>query len=102
ESLLEQISSFEKSITLPDAERITGRTGLKKVHALAEFMVAKDLKGALGYLNELNDEGHNLVQFAKDLIHYLRKVLSLKVNPTLDKILEKDLTKEELAAAKKL
>lgn len=102
ESLLEQISSFEKNITLPDAERITGRTGLKKVHAFAELMLAKDIKGALAYLDGLGDDGHNLVSFAKDLIHYLRKVLSLKFNPSLDTALEKDLTKDELAAVKKL
>jgi DNA polymerase-3 subunit gamma/tau len=102
ESLLDQISSLEKNITLDDAERVTGRTGLKKVHGLAEFIIAKDLKGALGYLNELNDEGHNLVQFAKDLIHYLRKVLSLKINPSLEKIMERDLTKDEVAAAMEL
>jgi len=42
------------------------------------------------------------VSFAKDLIHYLRKVLSLKFNPSLDTALEKDLTKDELAAVKKL
>jgi DNA polymerase III subunit gamma/tau len=102
ESLLDQLSSFAKTITLPDAERITGRTGLKKVHGLAEKIIKKDLPGALEYLVELSDEGHNLVQFTKDLIHYLRKVLSLKLNPALEKSLEKDLTKDELVAAKKL
>src|SRR5262249_33098160 len=68
----------------------------------AELMLTKDAKGAIGYINELNDEGHNLVQFTKDLIHYLRKVLSLTLNPALDKTFEKELTKDELAGAKKL
>ncbi|HUC31572.1 MAG TPA: DNA polymerase III subunit gamma/tau [Candidatus Paceibacterota bacterium] len=111
ESLLDQISSLgnaigaggtaagAKGITLADAERVTGRTGLKKVHELAEFIIKKDVKGALGYLNELNEDGHNLVQFTKDLIHYLRKVLSLKINPSLKAIMERDLTKDEVAAA---
>ncbi len=102
ESLLEQLSSFGKNVTLDDAERITGRTGLRKVHALAELVVAKDLKGALAYLAALNDEGHNLVQFTKDLIHYFRKALSLSVNPSLEASFEKDLTHDEIAAIKKL
>lgn len=102
ESLLDQISSLEKAITLADVERVTGRTGLKKVHELAEMIVNKDLKGALGYIGVLNEEGHNLVQFVKDLIHYLRKVLSLKVNPSLESIFERDLTKDEVAGVKKL
>lgn len=111
ESLLDQISSVSggvgaggtsagaKGITLADAERVTGRTGLKKVHGMAEFIIKKDVKSALGYLNELNEEGHNLVQFAKDLIHYLRKVLSLKINPSLKAVMERDLTRDEVAAA---
>src|SRR5262249_4429337 len=79
-----------------------GRTGLKKVHDLAQFIIKKDSKGALAMVAELGDEGHNLVQFTKDLIHYLRKVLSLKINPALESVFEKDLTKDEIAAAKKL
>ncbi|HVM76948.1 MAG TPA: DNA polymerase III subunit gamma/tau [Candidatus Paceibacterota bacterium] len=101
-TLLDQIASLSTSITLADAERITGRTGFKKVHDLAEKIIKKDVKGSLAAVAELGDEGHNLVQFTKDLIHYLRKVLSLKVNPALEAIFEKDLTKDELAAAKKL
>lgn len=100
ESLLDQISTLEsKSITLADAESVTGRTGLKKVHAFAALIIKKDLPGVLASLDELNEEGSNLVQFAKDLIHYLRKVLSLKVNPTLKSIMERDLTKDEVAGA---
>ena len=101
ESLLDQISSLAsaKGIDLADAERVTGRTGLKKVHELAELIIKKDVKGALTNLSELNEEGHNLVQFTKDLIHYLRKVLSLKVNPSLKGIMERDLTRDEVAAA---
>ncbi len=101
ESLLDQISSLAsaKGIDLADAERVTGRTGLKKVHELAALIVAKDVKGALTNLSELNEEGHNLVQFTKDLIHYLRKVLSLKVNPSLKGIMERDLTRDEVAGA---
>ncbi len=111
ESLLEQVSSFgtggspssaARAITLADTERITGRTGLRKVHGFAELLLAKDAKGALAYLAELSDEGHNLVQFTKDLIHYLRKTLSLSVNPSLEPSFEKDLTKDELAAMKVL
>ncbi len=108
ESLLEQVSSFSDggaktaAITLADTERITGRTGLRKVHAFAELMIAKDAKGALAYLAELNDEGHNIVQFTKDLIHYLRKTLSLAINPSLEQSFEKDLTKDELAAMRTL
>jgi len=101
-SLLDQIASLGVKIDLAVAERVTGRTGLKKVHDLAALIVKKDAKAALEYVSLLNDEGYNLVQFTKDLIHYVRKVLSLKVNPSLERVFEKDLTRDEIAAAKKL
>ena len=79
ESLLDQIASFQSKIDLETAERLTGRVGLKKVEEFASLIIKNDLKGALDYLAVINEEGHNLVQLIKDLIHYLRKVLSLKL-----------------------
>lgn len=102
ESLLDQISSFGKKISLTDVERITGRTGLKKISDFAALALKKDLKGALAALAAFSDEGGNPIQFAKDLIHYLRKVLSLKINPALESTFGKELTKDEIATARKL
>jgi len=102
ESLLEQIASMGGAITLADVERITGRTGLGKVAEFAGIVIRKDLKAAIAALSALNDEGANPVQFTKDLIHYLRRVLSLKLNPELEKMFERDLTKDEVSAVKKM
>ena len=102
ESLLDQISSLGGAVTLADVERITGRTGLAKIAEFAAIILRKDLPAALTELSKLNDEGGNPVQFAKDLIHYLRKVLALKLSPPLEKIFERELTKDEVAIVKKL
>ncbi len=102
ESLLDQIASLGGTITLADVERITGRTGLGKVAEFADIIIRRDLPAALGALGMLNDEGGNPVQFAKDLIHYLRKVISLKLNPDLENIFERELTKDEVSVVKKL
>jgi DNA polymerase-3 subunit gamma/tau len=102
ESLLDQISSLGGTITLADVERITGRTGLAKVADFADMVLRKDLSAAIASLGALNDEGGNPVQFTKDLIHYLRKVLSLKLNPDLEKIFERELTKDEVLIVKKM
>lgn len=102
ESLLDQIASFQSKIDLETAERLTGRVGIKKVEEFAAFIVKNDLKGALEYLSAINDEGHNLVQMAKDLIHYLRKVLSIKLNPNLEKVFQSELTNDEILKLKKL
>jgi len=102
ESLLDQIASLEEKIDLGTVERITGRVGLKKVHELAELIVKNNLEEALADLNELQEEGHNMVQLAKDLIHYLRKILSLKMNPVLEKTFAGELTADEIIKLKNL
>ncbi len=102
ESLLDQIGSFGSTIDLKTAERLTGRTGLKKIEEFAELLLKNDLKGSLEYISSINEEGHNLVQFVKDLIHHLRKVLSLRLNPGLEKIFTLELTNEEIVRLKNL
>ncbi|MDP2598689.1 MAG: DNA polymerase III subunit gamma/tau, partial [Candidatus Liptonbacteria bacterium] len=117
ESLLDQISTITptnpgqnpgtrpkqaQNISLSDVERITGRVGFKKVHELAELIVKKDLKGAIAYLAGLSEEGHNLTQLTKDLIHYVRKILSLKLSPGIEEVLRGELTAEEIEKVKKL
>ncbi len=101
-SLLDQIASLGIPIDLAVAERVTGRTGLKKINEFAALILAKDLKAALAYLAALGDDGVNLVQFMRDLIHYLRKVLSLKVNPALAVVFEKELTRDEIQTVARL
>jgi len=102
ESLLDQVRSLGAKITLDAVERLTGRVGLKKVEALAEFLLKEDLPASLEYIAELNEEGQNLVQFTKDLIHYLRKVLSLSLEPALERHFALELTNDEIERMKRL
>lgn len=102
ESLLDQISSLQAKIDLAAAERITGRVGLKKVDGLTELILKKDLPGSVKYLAKLYEEGHNLTQFTRDLIHYVRKILSLKISPATEAVLGGELTGDEIARVKQL
>ena len=102
ESLLDQVSSINSKIELKTIETLTGRTGLKKVKELSELILKNNLKESLEYLNEINEEGINFVQLTKDLIHYLRKILSLKTNPSLEKFFLGELTAEEIEQIKAL
>ena len=58
------------------------------------------MSGSLKYLSELNDGGYNLVDFNKELIHYWRRLLSLKFDPSIEKLLVRELTKKELGTLK--
>ncbi|MBI3638169.1 DNA polymerase III subunit gamma/tau [Candidatus Wolfebacteria bacterium] len=101
ESLLDQIASLEDKVELADVQRIVGKVGILKTAEFAEFLIKKDLKNALSYLSKINEGGYNLVQFNKDLIHYLRRVLALKYSPDLEKDFSRELTDNELAVIKK-
>ncbi|MBI4094938.1 MAG: DNA polymerase III subunit gamma/tau [Candidatus Liptonbacteria bacterium] len=97
ESLLDQIAAAEEHITLAAAERISGKAGAAKVRALAGLIFARDLKGSLAYLAGLHEEGQNIVNFTKDLIHYLRKAVTLKLNPSLEKFYRDEFAEHELS-----
>ncbi|MDE2001779.1 MAG: DNA polymerase III subunit gamma/tau [Patescibacteria group bacterium] len=97
ESLLDQITSLDQDVELKDVERIAGKIGSKKTAQLAGYLLDGLLNDALAYLHEVDQGGYNLVQFTKDLIHYLRKALTLKTNPDLEKLYAQELTGDELA-----
>jgi DNA polymerase-3 subunit gamma/tau len=103
ESLLDQIASLksEKAIDVKDVEENLGSVSFSRVSKLAEFLVNQELSPALEYLSKINEEGYNIVQFNKDLIHYLRRILALKFAPAeLESRFSKELTDKELKTIK--
>jgi len=101
ESLLEQVVSMGNGTTLDSVERLLGKVGLVRTSTLAGHILSGDLEAALSYLADINEAGFNLVQLTRDLIHYLRRVLSLKFNPRLEEVFRRELTAEEVAVIKK-
>jgi DNA polymerase-3 subunit gamma/tau len=101
ESLLDQVTALEEKVTGEAVERIIGKVGLSKLDAFAELLFKRDTEKALKMLYELQEKGHNLVQFNKDLIHYIRRIITLIVSPTIEAEYKKELTSDELARIKK-
>ncbi|MEE8131910.1 MAG: DNA polymerase III subunit gamma/tau, partial [Candidatus Paceibacterota bacterium] len=104
ESLLDQIVSLEDgtaSIKAESVERILGRIGFSRTAEMAELLIKQDLNATLDYLSKINEGGYNLLQFNKDLIHYLRRALALKVSPDLEKEFKRELVEQEIALLKK-
>lgn len=111
ESLLDQIVSLKThnlkletqkhQIESDDVEKIIGNVAFKRISELAELLINKDLAASLKFLSEINENGYNLIQFNKDLIHYLRKVLALKFSPELEEVFAREMTDQELKAIKK-
>lgn len=100
ESLLDQITSLDQNVELKDVERIAGKIGYKKTSKLAEYLIKNELENALNYLNEIDRDGYNLTQMTKDLIHYLRRALTLKMDSKIEELYQKELTKDELSTLK--
>lgn len=101
ESLLDQMTSLKDSVELADVEKNLGKVGFIRVAELADFILKADLKGALSYLSGLNELGYNVVDLTKELIHYLRRVITLKYNPDLELDFKNQLTGKELESVKK-
>ncbi|MEK7149945.1 MAG: DNA polymerase III subunit gamma/tau [Patescibacteria group bacterium] len=96
ESLLEQIAGLNETIEVESVERILGKVSSLRIAALAELLLNKELEKSLDYINKISEEGYNIVQFNKDLIHYFRKILALKFAPVLEKDFRQLLTDKEV------
>ena len=65
------------------------------------MLITNNLADSLNYLYKINEDGYDLVQFNKDLIHYFRRILALKFSPELENIFSNELTDHELKIIKK-
>lgn len=96
ESLLGQVIAFEdKNITLEQVQTILGITSITAVIEFSALMIKKNASGAIKALNNLADEGYDLVEFSKSLVGWLRKMLILKVDNQLMDLVAADLTDEQ-------
>lgn len=100
ESLLEQVVSLNAK-NVSEVEHILGKVGIERTAGFAEHLITGNLSAALSYLEEVHESGLNIVQLTKDIIHYLRRVLALKYDPTLARIYERELSEEEIKTLEK-
>ena len=77
-------------------ETTIGKVGFRRTAHLSELLLTKNLAGTLEYINEVLREGHNIVDLTKETIHYLRRALSLKLDPRLFALFAEELTGKEL------
>jgi DNA polymerase III subunit gamma/tau len=84
ESLLGQIIAIGGAeITREEADLVIPRSDLNEVIDLLSLLVKKDAAGGIRLINQLMDEGVDLKIFVKDTIEILRKLLLIKINPSL-------------------
>lgn len=97
ESLLNQVITLEdKTITLKEVQEILGATDPVVVEGFSKLLAKKDIPGALKFINKLTQDGYDIHQFTKTLIGYLRKILILKIDASLAKVVASEMTEEQI------
>ena len=84
ESLLDQCMSFAGEggvIKTKDIKDLLGIVEVGQIAQFLDFLVAKDAKGTIMFLNSLSENGVDLQEFTKTLVFYLRQALLLKIDP---------------------
>lgn len=96
ESLLGQIISVnDKEISLKDIEGVLGLSSFKAIQELSEYLFDKKPAKAVSQVNQIMNQGYDLIQFSKSLVDYLRKMMLLKVDNQLADLVINELTSEQ-------
>ncbi len=81
-SMLDQVTAFsEGEINEDDVHEINGTLSQKEMIKNLENIIENNLSEELNILDELNDNGKNLVKFTEELIQLMRNVLLYQTAP---------------------
>src|ERR1043165_778588 len=76
QSLLDQLLSFsEQKLTVDSVHQLLGTAHEERVTALADAVLSKDTKKALGVLNDIMNQGQQLGELLDQLIEYWRDLM---------------------------
>lgn len=102
ESLLGQLAIIKNGkIILEDVELLLGSVNFQKIRVFIDFLIEKNAAEAIRFINQLNEEGYNLMELSKGIINYLRYLLIIKVSGSLIEMLKQEVTDEEAEILKK-
>ena len=100
ESLLAQVASLDGTITEEAVEKVLGQVSFSRTADFADLLFKGNLRESLNYINKVAEEGYNVADLNRELIHYLRRAISLKVDSDLEKAFANDLTAQEFQRLK--
>lgn len=103
ESLLDECMSFsnEKNIIkTEDIKELLGIVEVGEISKFVDFLISKNTKDAILFLNSIMDNGVDLQEFTKTLVFYLRQELLLKINPNFLNLQNSGLSAQELEKMK--
>ncbi len=103
ESLLDQCMSFageNSQIKTQDIKELLGIVEVSEISRLVDYLVSKNTKEAILFLNTLAENGVDLQEFTKTLVFYLRQELLLKIDPGFLNLQNSGLSAQELEKMK--
>ncbi len=86
ESILDKCINFtaqDKLISLQEIKDLLGIVEVGQISKFTDFLILKQTKEGIEYINAMAEEGVDLQEFAKTLVFYLRQCLLFKINPAL-------------------
>lgn len=98
ESMLGQVIAFsgDKEITVEDIENILGIVDINLAIKFIDLLAKKNSSEALVFIDKFVNQGYDLVQFIESLINYSRKLLLLKIDKNLSKLIKEELSAEQI------
>lgn len=99
ETLLDQCISFCGKDNLVKTEEIKELLGIVEVAQISlfvDFLLQKNAKDAILYLNSMVEQGVDLQEFTKTLIFYLRQAMLLKINSNFLNLQNSGLSEKEV------
>ncbi|MFA6189976.1 MAG: DNA polymerase III subunit gamma/tau [Candidatus Staskawiczbacteria bacterium] len=103
ESLLDECLSFagdKGNIKTDDIKELLGIVEVAEISKFVDFIISKNTKGAIEFLNLIIENGVDLQEFAKTLVFYLRQELLLKIDPNFLNLQNSGLSNQELEKMK--
>lgn len=81
-SMLDQVIAFaDDKITVEDIHEINGTLSQVQLKKIIEYLLEKKLSSELELIDQLNDNGKNLVKLTEEIIQFLRNLLLCQTAP---------------------
>jgi len=103
ESFLDQIISLGyKQIDLNSLEEVLGRVSFSKIIQFLNYLLQKDTKNAIVFINNLYENGVDLINFSRAVLKLARQIMLLKINPQISQIIQDEFTEDQLEKVNQL